>query len=160
MSIAKRLKVLLVVLTVILTGMANGLALAEEMRPLKTIISDVGKHIGELTINLAGIQKRIDFLHNLPSTNDPVIQELRKLDLQGWTVHLEQWNLQLEHLRFAEAMLQKVQTRPGKHHELKAVWRTHEDQYRASLEGYRRQRDSIEEHRLITEGHMFERYLP
>ncbi len=42
MSVPKRLKVLLVVLTVILAGMANGLALAEEMRPLKTILSDVG----------------------------------------------------------------------------------------------------------------------
>ncbi len=113
MSIAKRLKVLLVVLTVILTGMANGLALAEEMWPLQTILSDVEKHIGELTINLAGIQKRIDFLHNLPSTHDPVIQELRKLDLQGWTVHLEQWDLQLEHLRFAETMLRQVQGLPG-----------------------------------------------
>lgn len=160
MPIVKRLKVLLVVLTVLLTGLGTGSANAEEMRPLQSILSDVERHIGELTINLDDIKKRIDFLHNLPSTNDPVIQELRALDLQGWTLHLEQWNLQLEHLRFAEAMLRQVQGIPGDHHELKAEWRNHESQYRTSLEGYRRQRDTMEERRLITEGHMFERYFP
>ena len=160
MPIVKRLKVLLVVLTVLLTGLGTGSANAEEMRPLQSILSDVERHIGELTINLDDIKKRIDFLQNLPSTNDPVIQELRALDLQGWTLHLEQWNLQLEHLRFAEAMLRQVQGIPGDHHELKAEWRNHESQYRTSLEGYRRQRDTMEERRLITEGHMFERYFP
>ena len=57
-------------------------------------------------------------------------------------------------------MLRQVQGLPGEPHELKSAWRTHENQYRTSLEGYRRQRDTIEERRLITEGHMFERYLP
>lgn len=160
MSIAKRLKVLLVILTVILTGMGTGLALSEEIRPLQSILSDVERHIGELTINLDDVKKRIAFLHNLPATNDPVILELRALDLQGWTLHLEQWKLQLEHLRFAETMLRQVKGLPGEQHELKAAWRTHESQYRTSLEGYRRQRDTIEERRLITEGHMLERYLP
>lgn len=160
MSIAKILKMLLVVFTMILTGMGTGSAVAEEIRPLQSIFSDVERHIGELTINLDDIRKRIDFLHNLPVTHDPVIQELRALDLQGWTLHLEQWELQLEHLRFAETMLRKVQGLPGELQELKAAWRLHEGQYRTSLEVYRRQRDTIEERRLITEGHMFERYLP
>lgn len=84
MAIAKSLKVLLVVLTVILTEMGTGSALAEEIRPLQSILSDVERQMGELTINLDDIKKRIDFLHNLPVTNDPVIQELRALDLQGW----------------------------------------------------------------------------
>lgn len=160
MAIVKKLRVLLMVLTVILIGMGPGSGLAEEIRPLQSIFSDVEKHIGELTINLGEIRKRIEFLENLPVTHDPVIQELRALDLQGWTLHLEQWELQLEHLRFAETMLRKVQGVPGEPDELKAAWRIHEGQYRTSLEAYRRQRDTIEERRLITEGHMFERYLP
>ncbi|GJL67598.1 MAG: hypothetical protein NPIRA06_02330 [Nitrospirales bacterium] len=160
MSMAKRLRVLLVVLTVIFTGMGTESGLAEEIRPLQSILNDVERHIGELTINLDDIRKRIDFLQNLPVTHDKVIQELRALDLQGWTLHLEQWELQLEHLQFTKTMLRKVQGISGEPHELRAAWRLHEGQYRTSLEGYRRQRDTIEERRLITEGRMFERYLP
>ncbi len=159
MPIAKRMKVLLIFLMGIFTGMVTGSALAEEIRPLQSILGDVERHIGELTINLDGIKKRIDFLHKLPATNDPVIQDLRTLDLQGWSLHLDQWKLQLEHLRYVEAMLRQVQGIPGDHHELKAAWRLHENQYLSSLESYRRQRDTIEERRLIAEGHMFERYL-
>lgn len=121
MSIAKRLNVLLVVSTVILTGMGTESALAEEIRPLQSILSDVERRIGELTINLDDIRKRIEFLEKLPVTHDPVIQELRALDLQGWTLHLEQWNLQLEHLRFAETMLRQVQGLSGEPHEFKAA---------------------------------------
>lgn len=160
MHIAKMLNVFLVFLTLTLIGIETKWAIAEEIRPLQSIIADLERQIGELTLNIEKIKKRIEFLQTLPPSNDSVIQELRDLDLKGWKLHLEQWNLQLEHLQFAETMLQQVQASPEDHSKLKLTWGPRESQYRENLEAYRNQRDKIEEQRLITEGKMIERYLP
>ena len=44
-------------------GNGNRPALAD-VPPLRSILSDVKEHIGELTINLDGIKKQIDFYRN------------------------------------------------------------------------------------------------
>lgn len=161
MRVVKMSNVFLIVLMLTLMGgiEAKWVA-AEEIRPLNLILEDLETHIGELTINIEKIKKRIDFLKSIPSSNDSLIQELRELDLKGWKLHLEQWNVQLKHLQFAEDILEHLQSSPGKRTELKSQWLPHERQYRENLEDYRRQRDQIEEQRLITEGKMFERYFP
>ena len=66
MRMTKRTSLVLMVLTLFLMGMGNERAIAAEIRPVETIINDVKKHIGELTINVESIKKRIEFLQALP----------------------------------------------------------------------------------------------
>ncbi len=46
-------------------GNGNRAALAD-VQPIRSILSALEERIGELTINLNGIKKRIDFFHKLP----------------------------------------------------------------------------------------------
>ena len=80
----------------------HSLAAAEDMHPLPSIISDIERHIAELTINTEKISDRIKILHEVPDSKDPLIQEVRNLDIRGWEIHQEQWNLQLDQLRLTE----------------------------------------------------------
>jgi hypothetical protein len=135
------------------------LAASESIRPLNLILLDLDKHIGELTINLEDVAERIEVLRAMPSIDDPIIQELRKLDLKGWELHEEQWRLQLKHLKFAEDLLKKFHTGSGDKSELLKTWIDHEREYETTLEAYRNKRHAIEGARLQKEGKMIERYL-
>ena len=157
-------KIMPMVLTVVIVSLVGDLSRAagnpEDIRPLPSVLQDIEKHIAELTSNLEPIKKRVEFLHSLPPTHNPVIQELRDLDLKGWELHLEQWRLQLDHLRFTKSLLEKARSGGNEDQSLKTEWRVHESGYRDNLETYRQKRNAIEEARLVTEGRMFERYLP
>jgi predicted nucleic acid-binding Zn-ribbon protein len=123
------------------------------------IISDLERHITELQSNISKIAYRMVHLEEAPKTNDPLIQQLRDLDFKGWTLHEEQWKLQLTHLRFAEELLREVQkTGQGASHLFKK-WGEQRQQYENNLETYRHQRHAIEEQRLQIEGKMIGRYL-
>lgn len=132
---------------------------ASDIRPLSLIISDLERHIAELQLNISKIENRMVHLRDAPTTKDPLIQQLRDLDLKGWTLHEEQWKHQLNHLRLAEDLLKEVQkTGQGKSQLLKK-WGEHRPQYEDDLEAYRQQRHAIEEQRLQVEGKMIGRYL-
>lgn len=135
------------------------LAAAETIRPLNLILLDLDKHIGELTINIEDVAERIEVLRSMPPSDDPIIQELRKLDLKGWELHEEQWRFQLQHLKFTEDVLKKIDAGSGEKAEMLKVWIDHEREYEAALEAYRDKRHAIEGARLQKEGQMIERYL-
>lgn len=132
---------------------------SESIRPLDSILLDLEKYIAELTINIDKISERIELLHGVPATEDPIIQELRRIDLEGWELHEKQWRLQLEHLKFAQQILGKFQSSSGDKSQLLNEWINHERQYESDLAAYRDKRHAIEGARLQKEGKMIERYL-
>jgi hypothetical protein len=132
---------------------------SETIRPLNLILLDLDKHIGELTVNIEDVAERIEVLRAMPLIDDPIIQELRKLDLKGWELHEEQWRLQLNHLKFTEDLLKKFDAGSGDKAELLKIWINHEREYETALEAYRDKRHGIEGARLQKEGQMIERYL-
>ena len=134
-------------------------ASSESMRPLNLILLDLEKHIGELTINIEDVAERIEVLRAMPPADDPIIQELRKLDIAGWELHEEQWRLQLTHLKFAEDLLKQFHKGTGDKAELLKTWIDHERKYETALETYRDKRHAIEGDRLQKEGKMIERYF-
>ena len=153
------MKILVVACVLLIGGSVAPLAASDSIRPLNMILLDLEKHIGELTINLEDVAERIELLRGTPPTDDPIIQELRKLDLEGWELHEEQWRLQLEHLRFTKDLLKKIHEGSGDKAELLKTWIDHEREYESTLEAYRDKRHAIEGARLQKEGKMIERYL-
>jgi len=150
--------VLAVIMTLTLGGGSMSLA-SSDIRPLEMIISDLERHIAELQLNISMIENRMLHLRETPKTNDSLIQQLRDLDFKGWTLHEEQWKLQLTHLRFADELLKEVQKTGHGESQLFKKWRGHRQQYENDLEDYRHQRHAIEEQRLQIEGNMIGRYL-
>lgn len=155
----RRMLNLFVGVVLIIGGSLPGLAMSETIRPLNLILQDLDKHIGELTINIEEVTERIEVLRSIPPIDDPLIQELRKLDLEGWELHEEQWRLQLRHLKFTEDLLKKFHKGSGDKAELLNIWIDHEQEYESTLAAYRDKRHAIEGARLQKEGKMIERYL-
>ena len=112
MTTLRMAKVFALVLTLNMGSIGISLAVAEEQHPLPSIITDIERHIAELTINIEKISDRMNFLREVPLSNDPLIQEVRNLDLRGWELHQKQWKLQLDQLRFTEELLRKVHDHP------------------------------------------------
>ncbi|MCA9497678.1 MAG: hypothetical protein R3B95_03340 [Nitrospirales bacterium] len=149
--------VLLLTLTMGIIG--TSLAANEEIHPLPSILSDIERHIAELTINIEKISDRIRFLREVPDSKDPLIQEIRNLDLRGWELHQEQWKLQLEGLRFTEGLLRKVQDHPEEKPEALQAWLGRLKDFKETMNDYRQQRTGIEVLRIETEAKLIEQYL-
>ncbi|MDR4462102.1 MAG: hypothetical protein MRJ67_16550 [Nitrospirales bacterium] len=149
--------VLLLTLTMGIIG--TSLAANEEIHPLPSILSDIERHIAELTINIEKISDRMRFLREVPDSKDPLIQEIRNLDLRGWELHQEQWKLQLEGLRFTEGLLRKVQDHPEEKPEALQAWLGRLKDFKETMNDYRQQRTGIEVLRIETEAKLIEQYL-
>lgn len=152
-------KVFVFVLTLTMWSMGASLAAAEEIHPLPSILTDIERHIGELTINMKKISDRMKFLREAPTSKDPLIQEVRNLDLRGWEIHQEQWKIQLDGLRFTEQLLRKVQAHPEEKAAAFKDWQAHVKPFKEAMNEYRQQRAGIEVLRIETEVKLIEQYL-
>ena len=137
----------------------TSLATSEEIHPLPSIITDIEHHIAELTINIEKISDRMKLLREVPTSKDPLIQEVKNLDLRGWELHQEQWKLQLEGLRFTEGLLRKVHDHPEEKPEALQSWLGRLKEFKAAMNQYRQQRAGIEVLRIETEAKLIEQYL-
>ena len=159
MSMSRMTHIFAMVLTLTMGIMGNSMAANEEMHPLPFIITDIERHIAELTINIEKVSDRMKFLREVPDSNDPLIQEVRNLDLRGWELHQEQWKLQLDGLRFTEGLLRKVQDHPEEKPEALQAWRSRLQEFKEAMNDYRQQRAGIEVLRIETESKLIEQYL-
>ena len=159
MSMSRMTNIFAMVLTLTMGIMGNSMAANEEMHPLPFIITDIERHIAELTINIEKVSDRMKFLREVPDSNDPLIQEVRNLDLRGWELHQEQWKLQLDGLRFTEGLLRKVQDHPEKKPEALQAWLSRLQEFKEAMNDYRQQRAGIEVLRIETESKLIEQYL-
>ena len=99
------------------------------------------------------------FLREAPASNDPLIQEVRNLDLRGWELHQEQWKMQLDGLRFTEGLLRKVHDHPQEKPEALQAWLGRLKEFKAAMNDYRQQRAGVEVMRIETEVKLIEQYL-
>ncbi|MDT3776755.1 hypothetical protein PJI16_04175 [Nitrospira sp. MA-1] len=147
------------VLTFTMGIIGTSMAANEEIHPLPAILSDIERQIAELTINIKKISDRIQFLHEVPDSKDPLIQEVRSLDLRGWELHQEQWKVQRDGLKFTEEILRKVQDHPEEKPEALQAWLDRLKEFKERMNDYRQQRAGIEVLRIETEVKLIEQYL-
>lgn len=159
MTMSRMTNVFALVLFLIMGFIGTSLATAQEMHPLSSIITDIEHHIAELTLNIEKISDRMKFLHDVPTSNDPLIQEVQNLDLRGWELHQEQWKLQLDQLRLTEELLRRVHTHPEEKSGALQTWLSQIEQFKAAMNDYRQQRAEIEVLRIDTEVKLIEQYL-
>jgi hypothetical protein len=159
MTMSRMTKVFALVLSLTIGNIGSALSASEDTHPLPSILNDIEHHIAELTMNIENISERMKFLQNAPISKDPLIQEVLNLDLRGWELHKEQWNLQLDNLRFTEGLLRKVQDNPQEKSEALKAWQNHIEKFKESMEGYRKQRAGVEVLRIETASRLIEQYL-
>lgn len=134
-------------------------AVSDNAHPLPDILTDIERHIGELTINIEKISDRIEFLRKASPSKDPLIQEVLSLDIRGWELHQEQWKLQLEHLQLTEGLLRNVQGHPEEKSAAFKAWQNHIEKFKTAMHEFRQQRAGVEVSRIETETQLIEQYL-
>jgi len=159
MSMSRMTNIFALVLTLTMGIIGNSFAATEAMHPLPSIITDIERHIAELTINIKKISDRMKFLREAPVSSDPLIQEVRDLDLRGWEIQQEQWQMQLDGLRFTEGLLRKVHDHPEEKPEALQAWLGRLKEFKEKMNDYRQQRAGVEVMRLETEVKLIEQYL-
>ena len=159
MTTSHMMKIFAIVLTLTVGIVGPSSAASDAMHPLTSILTDIERHIAELTLNMEKISDRIKFLREAPPSNDPLIQEILNLDIRGWELHQEQWNMQLDNLRFTESLLRKVQDHPEEKSEALKTWLNRIEEFKGAMQDYREQRAGIEVLRIETGARLIEQYL-
>lgn len=122
-------------------------------------LEQLDQHLAQLTTQIDGITARLEALRHTPEAADPVIRELRALDLKGWELHRAQWLAQRDHLQIARNNLQRVQTNPEERAELLGQWARHQHVFMSTMDEFRRERLTVERKRLEVESALIERAL-
>lgn len=117
------------------------------------------KGITQLNVNINALSKRINDAQQASAETDPVLSELQALDLSGWRLHQQQWELQRDHLVLTRDSLEKAFSQPGQKAQLLDQWRQHQQQYVKALEELRQQRRDLENKHVEVEAGLIERRL-
>lgn len=131
----------------------------EARPPVDPIIDMLHRGIFDLEENVDELNERIAELQQLPPVSDPMIQELRALDLSGWRLHQQQWLVQRERLLFTVHQIELSHAHPSQRPDLWAEWTARQQQFQATFEDLRAQRHALERKRLAVEGQLVERYF-
>lgn len=140
-------------------SMGESMEIASSAYPIDRVIQMLDTHLRQLEGNLEMINQRIQKLREFPATDDPIIRELRALDLEAWELHREQWRLQQEYLAFAHQQLQRVKDDPGLKSDIVNEWKARQEAYTTALNDYRQKRHDLETRRIQVEARLIERYL-
>ncbi len=145
----------------LLTALGCGGATAERIQPPSAdpVVEMLHQGILELTANIDELNRHIAELQQIPPTSDPRVQELRALDLSGWQLHLQQWILQREHLRFSVSQIQRVQADPQEKPVIWNQWTNRQQQFVKVLDDLRAQRQILERKRLEIESQVLGQYF-
>lgn len=127
--------------------------------PLDRVIQMLDTHLKQLQTNLEVLNGRIQKLQEFPETHDPIIHELRALDLVAWELHREQWRLQREYLEYTHQQLQRVQENPDEKPNILKEWTARKEEYEAALDDFRQKRQDLEAKRIQVEARLMQRYL-
>lgn len=124
-----------------------------------SVLGMLDRGLTQITANIDALSQRITTLQQVSEITDPILRELRALDLSGWQLHQQQWLLQRDHLQFAKTQLLQANERPHEKSMLLARWSEHEQQYERALEEIRQQRQNLERERFQVEARLIERAL-
>lgn len=150
----------LILLIIGFTGCATpsgqGHATADAPDP---VLGMLDRGLTQITVSINALAQRITALQQTSDIMDPILRELRALDLSGWQLHQQQWLLQRDHLQFAKTHLLQAGERPQEKPRLLTQWNEHELQYERTLEELRQQRQALERERFQVEARLIERSL-
>lgn len=138
---------------------ASGDGPAQPVHQADPILGMLNTHLNRLESDLAGLSKRIAMLKAVPEHEDPIIREIRALDIAGWELHRQQWLIQRDYLRYAERQLQRVQEHPEQKAQILEEWTEHEREFETVLGHFREQRHELERRRLQAEARLIERHF-
>ena len=113
----------------------------------------------ELNGSIEELTRHIADLQQMPPVSDPRIQELHALDLAGWQLHLQQWILQRDHLRFAIDQIQRVRAEPQEKASIGSQWIDRQRQFVETLEEMTAHRHKLEQKRLEFESQILGQYF-
>lgn len=144
----------------VVSGCAGaGGVMTDGLRTEDPLLGMLDKGILQITANLDRSTKWVSGMKRIPQTTDPIMRELRALDLSTWELHQQQWQLQRDHLRFAKEHLLRARALPGEKAHLMTQWTQHEQAYESALEDLRQQRHALERQRFQVEARLVERSL-
>lgn len=123
------------------------------------VLARLDQGIQELNENLAHLRRHIAELKNTPVPEDPLIRQLRAFDLSAWQVHEQQWQLQLEHLKFISDRIRQAQATPANKSRLRDEWTRQQQDYMAALQELRDARHELERQRFLVESQVVQRYF-
>lgn len=127
--------------------------------PQDPVIARLDQGILELNENLAHLHRHIADLKNTPIPEDPLIRQLRAFDLSAWQVHEQQWQLQLEHLKFISDRVRQAQATPANKSRLREEWIRQQQDYADTLQQLRDARHELERQRFLLESQVVQRYF-
>jgi hypothetical protein len=127
--------------------------------PSDMVSGMINLHLSQLNTGIDGLDRQIAQLQRMPETTDPVVRELRALDLAGWQLHQQQWKFQRDHLRFALDQLQQAKAQPDEKPRILDRWVKQEQTYETAVNDFRQQRHALERKRLELEGELVRRHL-
>lgn len=144
----------------VVSGCAGtGGAMTDAPQATDPLLGMLDKGIFQITANLDRSTRWMGELQRIPQTSDPIMRELRALDLSAWELHRQQWQLQRDHLRFAKEHLLRARAHPDEKSQLLTQWAQHEQAYEKALEDLRQQRHALERQRFQVEARLVERSL-
>ena len=131
----------------------------EGPRAADPVVEMLHQGILELNGNIEGLNHHIAELQHMPPVSDPRVQELHALDLSAWQLHLQQWMLQREHLKFSLTQIQRVQADSREKPAIETQWAVRQQQFVTALEDLGAQRQMLERKRLEVESKVLGKYF-
>jgi hypothetical protein len=123
------------------------------------VVEMLHQGILELDGNIDELNRHIAELQDMPPVSDPRVQELRALDLSGWQLHLRQWILQREHLKFSVNQIQQVTANPREKPAIETQWTNRQQHFVKSMDDLRTQRQTLERKRFEVESQVLGQYF-
>jgi hypothetical protein len=123
------------------------------------MIERLGQGIDDLKENLVRLRRHIEELNRTLPSDDPTIEELRRLDMAGWRLHEQQWQAQLAHLTFARDGIRQAEAAPSLKGRLREQWLAQQERFTATLDDLRTQRHELERRRLQLESSLVQHYF-
>ena len=123
------------------------------------VVTMLHQGIVELNGSIDELRGHLVELQQNPPASDANIQELHGLDLAGWQLHLQQWELQRDHLVFTVNQIQRVRADAAEKPRAATEWNERQQAFLKTLEELSAHRQKLERKRLEVESQVVGRYF-
>ena len=123
------------------------------------VLTMLHQGIVELNGSIEELRGHIGELQQIPPAPDAALQELHGLDLAGWQLHLQQWELQRDHLLFTVNQIQRVRANAEAKPRAATEWNERQQAFLKTLEELSAHRQKLERKRVEVESQVVGRYF-